>query len=518
MGELMDRRLKELAERKEQALSAGSEKAIERQHSRGKMTARERIEYLVDEDSFQEIGMLVRHRSTSMGMDKNRPYTDGVISGFATIDGRRVCIYSQDFTVVGGSLGEVVAEKITQLQDIAIETGVPFIGLNDSGGARIQEGVVSLNGFGTIFRRNVKASGVIPQISVIMGPSAGGSVYSPALTDFVFMVQGTSYMFITGPDIIKTVTGEDVTQEQLGGAMTHATKSGAATFIAANDEECLDNVRYLLSFLPSNNLEEPPTLPPTDDPQRISPELRELIPDRPNQPYDVKAVINAVFDDGEFMEYLPYYAQSLVCGFARLNGQVVGVVGNQPQVLAGVLDIDSSEKGARFVRTCDAFNIPIITLVDVPGFMPGTDQEYSGIIRHGAKLLYAYCEATVPRIQVIMRKAYGGAYIVMSSKSIGADFAVAWPSAEIAVMGPQGAIEIVYRRELEAASDPVSKRADLVEEYTEQFATPYVAAERGYLDDIIDPAETRPVLVKALNILRTKTEEFPKRKHGNIPL
>ena len=348
MGELMDRRLKELAKRKEEAVNAGSEKAVERQHSRGKMTARERIEYLVDADSFQEVDMLVRHRSNSMGMENNRPFTDGVIGGFATIDGRRICIYSQDFTVVGGSLGEVVAEKITKLQDIAIETGVPFIGLNDSGGARIQEGVVSLNGFGTIFRRNVKASGVIPQISVIMGPSAGGSVYSPALTDFVFMVQDTSYMFITGPEIIKTVTGEDVTQEQLGGAMTHATKSGVATFVAANDAECLDNVRYLLSFLPSNNLEEPPMMPSVDDPNRTAPELRDLIPDSPNQPYDVKQVIHAVFDDEEFMEYLPYYAQSIVCGFSRLNGQVVGIVANQPQVLAGVLDINSSEKGGSF--------------------------------------------------------------------------------------------------------------------------------------------------------------------------
>jgi len=518
MGELMDRRLEELAKRKEEARNAGSEKAVERQHARGKLTARERIDELVDEGSFQELDMLARHRAHGMGLEKNRPYTDGVVTGFATIDGRRVCLYSQDFTVIGGSLGEVVGEKITKLQDLAMELGVPFIGLNDSGGARIQEGVVSLHGFGTIFRRNVKASGVIPQISVIMGPSAGGSVYSPALTDFVFMVRDTSYMFITGPDVVKTVTGEEVTQEQLGGAMTHATKSGVATYVAANDKECLEQVRYLLSFLPSNNLEEAPVLLTDDDPERLCTELRDLVPDSPNQPYDVKKVISSVFDDGEFLEYLPYFVQSLVCGFARLNGQVVGVVGNQPQVLAGVLDIDSSEKGARFVRTCDAFNIPIVTFVDVPGFMPGTDQEYSGIIRHGAKLLYAYCEATVPRIQVIMRKAYGGAYIVMSSKSIGADFAVAWPTAEIAVMGPQGAVEIVYRRDLEGASDPAARRAELVEEYTEQFATPYVAAERGFLDDIIDPAETRIVLGRSLAMLRTKTEEFPKRKHGNIPL
>jgi acetyl-CoA carboxylase carboxyltransferase component len=518
MGELMDRRLEELAKRKEEARNAGSEKAVERQHSRGKMTARERIEYLVDEGSFQELDMLAKHRAQGMGMENNRPYTDGVITGFATVDDRRICIYSQDFTVVGGSLGEVVAEKINKLQDLALDLGVPIIGLNDSGGARIQEGVVSLNGFGAIFRRNVKASGVIPQISVIMGPSAGGSVYSPALTDFVFMVQTTSYMFITGPDVVKTVTGEEVTQEQLGGAMTHATKSGVATFVAQNDRDCLDQVRYLLSFLPSNNLEEPPVLLLEDDPERLTPELRDLVPDSPNQPYDVKKVIGATFDEGEFLEYLPNFAQSIVCGFARMNGHVVGVVGNQPQVLAGVLDIDSSEKGARFVRTCDAFNIPIVTFVDVPGFMPGTDQEYSGIIRHGAKLLYAYCEATVPLIQIIMRKAYGGAYIVMSSKSIGADLAFAWPTAEIAVMGPQGAVEIVYRRELAEAADPASRRAELVDEYTERFATPYVAAERGYLDDIIDPAETRAVIGRSLAMLRTKTEEFPKRKHGNIPL
>ncbi len=514
----MDRRLEELSKRKEEARRAGSEKAIERQHARGKMTARERVEYLLDEGSFQELDMLARHRAHGMGLEANRPYTDGVITGFGTIDGRRVCIYSQDFTVVGGSLGEVVGEKINKLQDMALATGIPIIGLNDSGGARIQEGVTSLHGFGTIFRRNVKASGVIPQISVIMGPSAGGSVYSPALTDFVFMVRDTSYMFITGPDVVKTVTGEDVTQEQLGGAMTHASKSGVATFVADNDSECLDHVRYLLSFLPSNNLEEAPILLSDDEPDRLTPELRSLIPDSPNQPYDVKKVISAVFDDGDFMEYLQFFAQSLVCGFARMNGHVVGVVGNQPQVLAGVLDIDSSEKGARFVRTCDAFNIPIVTFVDVPGFMPGTDQEYSGIIRHGAKLLYAYCEATVPRIQVIMRKAYGGAYIVMSSKSIGADLAFAWPTAEIAVMGPQGAVEIVYRRELAGATDPTARRADLVEEYTEKFATPYVAAERGYLDDIIDPAETRVVIGRSLEALRSKTEEFPKRKHGNIPL
>ncbi len=518
MGELMDRKLEELAKRKEEARAAGSEKAIARQHERGKLTARERIDELVDSGSFQEVDMLARHRSHGMGVEGNRPYTDGVVAGFGTVEGRKICVYATDFTVIGGSLGEVVAEKINKIQDLALATGCAIVGMTDSGGARIQEGVVSLNGFGAIFKRNVRASGVIPQISVIMGPSAGGSVYSPALTDFVFMVQNTSYMFITGPDVVRTVTGEDVTQEQLGGAMTHATKSGVATFVSPNDKECIEQVRYLLSFLPSNNLEEPPVELSTDDPERETPELRTIVPDSPNQPYDVKKIIASVFDDADFLEYLQYFAQSLVCGFARLDGHVVGVVANQPQVLAGVLDIDSSEKGARFVRTCDAFNIPIVTFVDVPGFMPGTDQEYSGIIRHGAKLLYAYCEATVPRIQVIMRKAYGGAYIVMSSKSIGADFAVAWPTAEIAVMGPQGAVEIVYRKDLETAEDPATRRTELVDEYTEKFANPYVAAERGYVDDVIDPSETRPTLVRALSMLRTKTEDFPKRKHGNIPL
>lgn len=514
----MQSRLVQLASLKEEARNAGSAKAVERQHARGKLTARERLEYLLDPGSFQEFDMLARHRAHGMGVEKSRPYTDGVITGFGTIEGRKVCVYSQDFTVVGGSLGEVVGEKITKIQDLAREIGTPMIGLMDSGGARIQEGVVSLHGFGTIFRRNVSASGVIPQISVVMGPSAGGAVYSPSLTDFVFMVEDTSYMFITGPDVVKTVTGEEVTQEELGGATTHATKSGVATYVAATDEECLDQVKYLLSFLPSNNMEEPPYMPSGDDGDRGTPELRDLIPDSPTQPYDMAQVIRVLVDDGDFFEYLPRFAQSIMCGFARMDGHVVGIVGNQPQVLAGVLDIQSSEKAARFVRTCDAFNIPIVTLVDVPGFMPGTDQEYNGIIRHGAKLLYAYCEATVPLIQVILRKAYGGAYIVMSSKSIGADFAVAWPTAEIAVMGPHGAIEIVYRRDLKEADDPNALRASLVEQYAEEFATPYVAAERGYLDDVIDPSETRHVVVRALEMLRSKSEDFPKRKHGNIPL
>ncbi len=513
----MKERLEELAKRKEEALHAGSERAVQRQHERGKMLARERVEYLLDPGSFHELDLLARHRAHDSGLTE-RPYTDGVITGWGTVDGRKVFVFSQDFTVFGGALGEVFAEKIHKVMDLAQSVGAPMIGLNDGAGARIQEGVVSLAAYGGIFYRNVNSSGVIPQISVIMGPCAGGAVYSPALTDFVYMVEDTSYMFITGPDVVKTVTGEDVTQQELGGAMTHASKSGVANFIAPDDKACLDQVRYLLSFLPANNLEEPPYFAPTDDPQRLAPELNELMPASPNQPYDMVQVIEAVVDDGEFYEYSPHWARSIVCGFARLDGHVVGVVGNQPQVLAGVLDIESSEKAARFVRTCDAFNIPLITFVDVPGFLPGVDQEYGGIIRHGAKLLYAYCEATVPRIQVVTRKAYGGAYVVMNSKSIGADLAFAWPSAELAVMGPSGAVEILYRRELQTAADPEARRAELVEDYTERYANPYVAAERGYVDDVIDPAETRPKLIAGLHMLRSKREDLPKRKHGNVPL
>jgi len=511
----MQERLEELAKRKEQALHAGSERAVERQHSKGKMTARERVEYLLDDGSFVELDQLARSR---VGDVDERPYTDGVITGWGTVDGRKVCVFSQDFTVFGGSLGEVFAEKVHKVMDLATSVGAPFIGLNDGAGARIQEGVVSLAMYGGIFHRNVKASGVIPQISVILGPCAGGAVYSPAMTDFIYMVRETSHMFITGPDVVKTVTGEDVTLEELGGAMSHATKSGVATFVAPDEKACLDEVRYLLSFLPANNLEEPPWFQPTDDPQRRTPEAGELLPASPNLPYDMKKVITSVVDDGEFYEYFPHWAMNLVCGFARLDGHPVGIVGNQPQVLAGVLDIDSSEKGGRFVRTCDAFNIPLVTFVDVPGFLPGTDQEYGGIIRNGAKLLYAYCESTVPRVQIITRKAYGGAYVVMNSKSIGADLAFAWPSAELAVMGPQGAVDIIYRREVADASDPEAKRAELVEEYIERFANPFVAAERGYIDDVIDPADTRGVLIRSLDMLRSKREELPKRKHGNVPL
>jgi acetyl-CoA carboxylase carboxyltransferase component len=514
----MSQRLAALKSRKAEALHAGSAHAVERQHAKGKMTARERIEHLLDEGSFCELDMLARHRAHGMGLEHKRPYTDGVITGHGTVEGRRVCVFSQDFTVFGGALGEVFAEKIHKIMDLAASIGVPMIGLNDGAGARIQEGVVSLHSYGGIFHRNVEASGVIPQISVVMGPCAGGAVYSPAMTDFVFMVNGSSHMFITGPEVVKTVTGEDVTLEELGGAMTHATKSGVATFVAPDERTCLEEVRYLLSFLPSNNLEEPPSVVTDDDPDRGAPELVDLMPSSANQPYDMKQVITSVVDEGEYLEVHPHWAMNITCGFARMEGRVVGLVGNQPAVLAGVLDIDSAEKAARFVRTCDAFNIPLITFVDVPGFMPGTDQEHGGIIRHGAKLLYAYCEATVPRIQVITRKAYGGAYVVMNSKSIGADLAFAWPSAELAVMGPQGAVEIVYRRELAEAADPVARRAELVEEYTERYANPYVAAERGYVDDVIDPSQTRRVLVRSLRLLASKHEELPRRKHGNVPL
>ena len=511
-------RLEQLAQRKHDAMHPGSEKNVERQHAKGKLTARERVELLLDPDSFVELDALARHRSTGMGLENERPYTDGVITGWGAIDGRKVIVFAQDFTVFGGALGEVHSEKIQKAMDLAMSVGVPVIGLDDSGGARIQEGVVSLASYGEIFYRNVKASGVIPQISVIMGPCAGGAVYSPAMTDFVFMVDKTSYMFITGPDVVKTVTGEEVTPEELGGAWTHATKSGVATFVAPDDKACLEDVRYLLSFLPQNNLEDTPRQATSDDPERLCPTLMDIMPDNPNRAYDMKRVIREIVDDGEFFEYFPKFAANIVCGFSRIDGYTVGVVGNQPMVKAGVLDIDSSEKAARFVRTCDAFNIPLVTFVDVPGFMPGTDQEYGGIIRHGAKLLYSYCEATVPRIQIVTRKAYGGAYVVMDSKSIGSDLCFAWPNAELAVMGPQGAVNIVYRRELDAAPDPEARRQELVEEYTERFANPYIAAERGYVDDVIDPAETRRALVRGFELLRTKKEDLPKRKHGNVPL
>jgi len=513
----MDDKLKDLQRRKNEAYSAGSPRSVERQHEKGKLLARERINVLLDPGSFHELDLLARHRAHGSGLEEH-PYTDGVITGWGTIDDRKVFVFSQDFTVFGGALGEVFAEKIHKLMDLALKVGAPVIGLNDGAGARIQEGVVSLASYGGIFHRNVQASGVIPQISVILGPCAGGAVYSPAMTDFIFMVRETSHMFITGPDVVKTVTGEDVTLEELGGAMSHASKSGVATFVSADEQSCLQDVRFLLGFLPQNNLAEAAPQEPTDDPNRSCESLRSILPVSANQPYDMKTVISEVVDNGEFFEYFPHWAKSIVCGFSRLNGQSVGIVGNQPMVLAGILDIESSEKAARFVRTCDAFNIPLITFVDVPGFLPGVDQEYGGIIRHGAKLLYAFCEATVPRIQVITRKAYGGAYVVMNSKSIGADLAYAWPTAELAVMGPQGAVEIVYKRELQQAADPTSRRAELVAEYTEKYANPYAAAERGYVDDVIDPADTRVKLIAGLAMLKSKREELPRRKHGNMPL
>ena len=513
----MDDKLADLKARKLAAFTAGSPRSIERQHEKGKLLARERIEILLDEGSFHELDLLARHRAQAAGLEEH-PYTDGVITGWGTIDGRKIFVFSQDFTVFGGALGEVFAEKIHKLMDLALKVGAPLIGLNDGAGARIQEGVVSLASYGGIFHRNVQASGVIPQISVVLGPCAGGAVYSPAMTDFIFMVRETSHMFITGPDVVKTVTGEDVTLEELGGAMSHASKSGVATFVSSDEKACLEDVRYLLGFLPQNNMAEAPSIVPSDDPMRQCDSLRTILPTSANQPYDMKKVIAEVVDDGEFFEYFPHWAKSIVCGFSRLDGKTVGIVGNQPMVLAGVLDIESSEKAARFVRTCDAFNIPLVTFVDVPGFLPGVDQEYGGIIRHGAKLLYAYCEATVPRIQVITRKAYGGAYVVMNSKSIGADLAYAWPTAELAVMGPQGAVEIVYRRELQQAANPAERRKELVAEYGAKYANPYAAAERGYIDDVIDPAETRSKLIAGLKMLQSKREELPRRKHGNMPL
>ena len=511
-------KLERLQELRDEALHAGTDKAVERQHAQGKLLARERVEQLLDPGSFVELDRYMRHRESNFGMLDRRPYGDAVVTGYGTVFGRKVFVFSQDFTVFGGSLSEVFAEKICKVMDLAAKFGCPVIGINDSGGARIQEGVVSLAGYAEIFWRNVQSSGVIPQISLVMGPCAGGAVYSPAITDFVLMVEGTSYMFITGPDVVKTVTGEEVTFEELGGAATHASKSGVAHLVAPDEQSCLEDARYLLSFLPQNNLDAPPYTEPSDDPGREDAELDTIIPDDPAKPYDIKRVIEKVVDDGEFLEIQERFAENIVCGFARLNGHSVGVVGNQPRSLAGVLDIDSSTKGARFVRTCDAFNIPLVTFVDVPGFLPGTAQEWGGIIRHGAKLLYAYAEATVPKLAVITRKAYGGAYDVMSSKHIRADFNVAWPSAEVAVMGPEGAVNIVFRKELEEADDSDARRAELIADYRERFANPYTAAERGYVDDVIEPRRTRPALVDALETSLTKREPRPPRKHGNIPL
>jgi acetyl-CoA carboxylase carboxyltransferase component len=511
-------KLAELEERRAKALAPAGEAANAKQRERGKRTARERVAALVDDGSFVELDMFAVHRTTAFGLGEREFLGDGVITGRATIGGRQVFLFSQDFTVLGGSLGEVFAEKICKVMDLAVRTGSPMIGINDSGGARIQEGVVSLGGYAEIFWRNVQASGVVPQISLIAGPCAGGAVYSPAMTDFTIMVEKISQMFITGPEIIKTVTGEDVTFEELGGAFTHATKSGVTDLIAADEDTMNDETRRLLSFLPQNNLEGPPRYACDDDPLRACPELDELIPDSANKPYDIKAAIESVVDDGDFFEIGELHAANIVIGFGRIAGSTVGIVANQPKVLAGVLDIASSIKAARFVRFCDAFNIPLLTFVDVPGFLPGLAQEYGGIIKHGAKLLYAYAEATVPKITVITRKAYGGAYDVMASKHIRADYNVAWPTAEIAVMGAAGAVKTIFRREIGEAADPAAREAELVADYERRFANPYVAASRGYVDDVIEASQTRAAVSRALTMLADKRVDRPKRKHGNIPL
>ncbi len=514
----IDPKILELRQRIEEARLGGGVKRIDQQHARGKLTARERIDLLLDEGSFQEIGMFVSTPATTFGMDKEKYYGDGVVTGYGTINGRLVYIFSQDFTVFGGSLGEAHAEKIVRILDMAMKNGAPVIGLNDSGGARIQEGVVSLGGYADIFLRNTLASGVVPQISVIMGPCAGGAVYSPALTDFIVMVKDTSYMFVTGPDVVKTVTHEDVTFDQLGGAMVHNEKSGVAHFAVDNEEQSITAIRKLLSFLPQNNMEEPPIVEPSDDPLRADEVLDSIVPDVTTKPYDMKDVIRHIMDDNDFFEVQEYYAQNILIGFARLNGRAVGIIAQQPIVLAGVLDINASDKAARFVRFCDCFNIPIITFEDVPGFLPGIGQEHGGIIRHGAKLLYAYCEATVPKITIITRKAYGGAYDVMNSKHIRGDLNYAWPTAEIAVMGPDGAVNIIYREEIKNAADPEAMHQKLIQEYREHFANPYVAAGRGYIDDVIEPRQTRAKLIAGLEMLQNKRDTNPPKKHGNIPL
>lgn len=508
-------RLRSLRER---AFAGGGEEKIERQHARGKLTARERMEFLLDEDSFEEFDMLVTHRSTSFGLDKMKIPGDGVVTGYGTIDGRQVYVFSHDFTVLGGSLSETFAEKILKIMDMAAMNGAPLIGLNDSGGARIQEGIESLAGYGKIFLKNVLYSGVIPQISAILGPCAGGAVYSPAITDFTIMVRNTSYMFVTGPSVVKAVTGEDVTKDQLGGPDIHSRRSGVCSLVCDDEREALLLIRKLISYIPQNNMEDPVRISCTDPPDRLEMWLDEFVPDSPNKPYEMRRIIEAVVDEGEFLEVQRSFAPNIIVGFARLNGRSAGLVANQPSNLAGVLDNDASIKAARFVRFCDCFNIPVITFVDVPGFMPGTAQEYGGIIRNGAKLLFAYAEATVPKITVITRKAYGGAYDVMSSKHIRADVNYAWPTAEIAVMGPEGAVEIIFRRDIEEAKDPAARKSELVAQYREKFASPYEAASRGYLDDVIIPSNTRFRLIKALEMLEGKRQSVPPKKHGNIPL
>ncbi len=514
----MENRIDSLEKIRTEASLGGGDTRIAAQHTKNKLTARERIDLLIDPGTFQEIGMFVTHRASGFGMEKSHPYTDGVVTGWGKVDGRVVYIFAQDFTIMGGSVGEAHGMKIANLLDLARQNGAPIIGLNDSGGARIQEGVEALAGYGQIFYRNVQSSGVVPQISVILGPCAGGAVYSPAITDFIFMVEKTAHMFITGPEVVKAVTHQEVTFDQLGGAAIHREQSGVAHFTAPDEETLLSNVRWLLSFLPANNLTPPPYQPTNDDPQRALPELAQIVPADSQQPYDVRSVIEAMVDDREFLEVQSEYAANLVIGFAHMEGYPVGIVANQPLHLAGVLDINSSDKGARFIRFCDAFHIPLVTLVDTPGFLPGTDQEYGGVIRHGAKLAYAYSEATVAKVTLILRKAYGGAYIVMGSKHLGGDYNLAWASAEIAVMGPEGAVSIVFSKDIGAAENPAVERERLIENYRAEFATPLIAASRGYLDDVIDPSESRARITRALETLREKRQTTPSRKHGNIPL
>ena len=513
-----DAKIERLRRLREESGDPDNQRAIDRQHDQGKLTARERIELLLDKGTFQETGALVRHQARGFGIEQRRPLGDAVVTGWGTVDGKTVFVFAEDFTHFGGSLGEVVADKIIKVMDLAVNTGAPLVALKDSGGARIQEGVVALDGYGRIFERNVRASGVIPQISVIMGPCAGGAVYSPAITDFVYQVAETSHLFITGPDVIKTVTGEEVTMEDLGGTHAHGSMSGVTHFVAENGREALEEVRYLLSYLPPNNMEVPPYFTPMDRPDRMDEGLTSIIPDSTNQPYDMVELIELVVDDGDFYQVHEHYAQNIVVGMARLDGYALGIIGNQPAVLAGTLDIDASVKAARFIRFCDAFNIPIVSFVDVPGFLPGVDQEHNGIIRHGAKLMYAYAEATVPKLTVITRKAYGGAYVVMNSRALRADVVYAWPTAEIAVMGAPGAVNVIHRRAIASADNPDERRAELIAEYEERFNHPYFAAERGLVDEIIEPRETRPGLIRALAMLRNKREGIPPKKHGNIPL
>ncbi len=507
-----------LRDMREKALQGGGPERVETQHAKGKLTARERLDLLLDKGSFRETDMFVTHRTHDFDLDQRKYLSDSVVTGWGTVDGRLVYVFSQDFTVFGGSLGEVHAEKICKVMDMALKNGAPIIGLNDSGGARIQEGVVSLGAYADIFLRNTLASGVIPQISAVMGPCAGGAVYSPALTDLIFMVRNSSYMFVTGPDVVRAVTHEDVSFEDLGGADVHASTSGICHYVADTESDCLFMIRLLLSYLPQNNLEDPPFIPTTDDRLRTEDALDSIIPDDPSKPYEMRDVIRMIVDNEEFFEIHENFAPNIVVGFARLGGHSIGIVANQPAILAGVLDINSSDKAARFVRFCDAFNVPLVTFVDVPGFLPGTSQEHGGIIRHGAKLLYAYCEATVPKITIITRKAYGGAYDVMSSKHIRGDLNLAWPKAELAVMGPEGAVNVIFRKEIAEAKDPDKRRAELVSEYREKFAHPYIAASRGYLDDIIEPRLTRPTLINALEMLSNKRDSNPGKKHGNLPL